>query len=90
VVRYEKRVATTGPKLMNNGPEGRRAKATFDLGDIADLAPAKPDADNRVDAMVGVPHFLLQESELRAERLHCLERLAKEASLGFPDLVHEY
>jgi hypothetical protein len=44
---------------MDNGPECRWAKATFDLGDIADVAPAKPETDNRVSAMIRVPHLLL-------------------------------
>jgi hypothetical protein len=88
MVCYEERIASTRPKLMDNGPDCRWAKATFDLGDVADVAPAKPEADNRVSTMVGVPHLLLQDSEPRAERLHSLERLVKETLFGLPDLVH--
>jgi hypothetical protein len=88
MVRHEKRGTCAGSKLVDDGPKRRRAQAAFDLGDIAELAPAEPNADRGVSTFVGVPHFLAENPESQAERLHCLDRMDKETSLGVLGLVH--
>ena len=88
MVRHEKRVTCAGSKLVDDGAKRRRAQAAFDLGNVAEPAPAKPEADRGVCAMVGVPRFLPQNPEPQAERLHCLDRVGKETLLGVLGLVH--
>jgi hypothetical protein len=73
---------------VDDGPKRRRAQAAFDLGDIAELAPAKPEADRGVSAMVPVLRFLPQNPEPQAERLHCLDHVGKETLLGVLGSVH--
>ena len=94
MVRHEKGLPDNGPgtsaKLMDNGAKRCWAESPFHLGEIADLALPKPEVDDGVGTMISTARFLLQDAELRAERLHCLERLAKETLLGLLDLVHEY
>src|SRR5881296_533109 len=94
MVRHEKGLPDNGPgvsaKLMDDGAKRCWTESPFHLGEIADLAPAKPEVDDGVGTMISAARFLLQDPELRAERLHCLERLAKETLLGLLDLVHEF
>jgi hypothetical protein len=95
MVRHEKGLPDNGmagvsPKLMDNGAKRCGAESPFHLGEIANLAPTKPEVDDDVGAMINTARFLHQDPELRTERLHCLERLAKETLLGLPDPVHEY
>ena len=94
MVRHEKGPPDNGPgvsaKLMDNGAKRGWTESPFHPGEIADLVPAKPEVDDGIGTMINTARFLLQDAELRTERLHCLERLAKETLLGSFDLVHEY
>jgi hypothetical protein len=88
VVRYEKQVTGMGSKLMHDGPKRRWAQAALDLGHVAELAPAKSEADRGIGAMVAGLSFLFQDFEMQPEGLHCLDRVGKETLLRMLDFVH--
>jgi hypothetical protein len=94
MVRHEKGLRDSGmpgvsAKLMDNSAKRCWAESPFHLGEIANLAPSKPEVDDGVGTMINTARFLLQDPELRAERLHCLERQAQETLLGLFNFVHE-
>ncbi len=88
MVRHEKGVTCAGPKLMDYGPKRRRPQASFDLGYVAELAPAEPETELGVCAMVTTPRFPPQNPELQTERLHSLDRVGKKALLWVLSFVH--
>jgi hypothetical protein len=88
VVCHEKPVTCTALKLMDDGPERRRAQAPLDLGHITEVAPTKVKTDRGIRAMATLPCFPPQNSELQAERLNRLDGSGKKMLLATINSVH--
>jgi hypothetical protein len=82
VVRDEEWTPGVRPKLVDDHPERCRAQTSFDLGIVAEAAAANLEAEPRVCAVAEVPCVPPQDPEPQAERLHGLDRVGQEASLG--------
>jgi hypothetical protein len=88
VIRYEEWATCAHPKLVDDRAERRRAQAASDLGNVAELATAKLEANQRLCAVAEARCSPPQDPEPQAERLHGLERVGKQIPLGFLGLVH--
>jgi hypothetical protein len=89
MVGYEEgATAASRQKLVNDGPQSRRAQATLDLGNVSEPIGPDTQAEFGSRAVFSPPCLLPQNLETQPEWLHSPDGVGKQASFGLVSVVH--